>query len=105
MHAAMNCDAGHTIMMGFGDPLNEGIVFHATEAFIVEDDVIALCPVILLIDADLVIPGRPAFVNDAPIDIGALTDTCAENELLLVVVMAAATGDHERFDWSLFCSC
>ena len=68
---AVHHHRGQPVEVRLGDPLDEFIVLHETEALVVQHDVVALRPVRLFVNAHAMLAIR-AFANDGPFDIGPL---------------------------------
>ena len=94
VHGAVQ-DYCRSRLVSLRDCFHEGVVLYATKTFVVYDHVITLSPVLLGIDADLVVPGRAALVHDCPIHLRALTDATGNDYLLAVIVVAATTRDEQ----------
>ena len=97
VHGAVKLDAGD----GFVSVEDAGerlLVVHAGRALVVDDDVVALCPIHLVIDWQRRVRGLVVGPNDIHLHIRAALDALGDDEVLLRIVMAAATGDEEGFE-------
>ena len=92
---AMERDAAGAFLVRLGDPLDESVIFDTAETLVVDDDIVALRPVRLAVDADFVVATATAFMDDRPRDIRPFADARADDEFLYFVVVAAAASHHE----------
>ncbi len=100
VHGAVQNHGRHTrIPVSRGDPLYKGLVANGTETFVMHNHVKILDPVLLLVNRDFVGPPCAALVEDRPGHIGPFADALADNQLLLGVIMAAAAGNEQGFEW------
>ena len=95
VHGAMDHDGGHARAVGGDDLLDESFVADVGEAFVMNDDVVALGPARGREDADLMVGGGAAFVDDGPLHAGAGAHAFGDDLFLGLVVMTAAAGDQE----------
>ena len=102
VHAAVDQHAGQTLPVGFDDGFGPFGVLGIGEALVVHHDVVALVPVGLLIERDLAGGGGTALVDHHPLDAGPGGGALGDDQLLRLVVMAAAAGDQERLQVRIF---
>ena len=91
-------DAG--VAVGLGDVFDPIDIGHATETFVVNDNVVCLGPIFLFVDRNLDVTIGAALVFDVEGDVGPGGNALGDDAGLLAVVVAAAAGDDqctERF--------
>ena len=98
VHGAVHEHGGSALLVLDHDLLEERRVLDAGEALVVEDHVVALRPVGLRIDGDLVVRRRATLVDHGAVDLGPRRQPLGDHLLLSVVVVAAAPGDVEHLE-------
>ena len=98
VHRAVHEHGGGALLMLDHDLLEELRILDAGEALVVKDHVVALRPVGLRIDGDLVVGGRATLVDHGAVDLGPRRQPLGDHLLLSVVVVAAAPGDVEHLE-------
>jgi hypothetical protein len=97
VHGGVQNDGRNPRLVRCGDARDERGIGHHAEALVVHDDVVALRPFGIFVDAVLVFAGR-AFLQDGPLDVHPGGDALFEGLFLRRVVVETAAGDHERLD-------
>ena len=87
-------DAG--VAVGLGDVFDPIDIGHATETFVVNDNVVCLGPIFLFVDRNLDVTIGAALVFDVEGDVGPGGNALGDDAGLVAVVVAAAAGDDQR---------
>lgn len=105
MHGAVEEDGGGAFLVRFEDAVCPFDVLDFGEAFVMDDHVVSFGPIVVFVEGNLGIGGGAAFVDDRPIDIEvcAFGDAGGNDDFLVGVVVAAAAGDEEGFEFGARC--
>jgi hypothetical protein len=95
----VNEDGWHSFEVCLSNRFDEVVVRYSAKAFVVNDDVVLLCPAWLAVDRNFVIAPRAAFVDDIEVDADSLRQALLDDQLLIVVVVAATARDEESFEF------
>jgi hypothetical protein len=98
VHGAVNHHSGQTFLMDFSDGIDEVGVAHISEAFIMNNDIVAISPMRGFKSIDFNVGAGPALEHVIELDPGSRADPLGENSDLIGIIMAASTGDDQRPD-------
>ena len=98
VHRAVNQNRGHAFAVRFEDSLHPFHVGHVGKAFVVHDDIEALGPIRIVIQRNLGVGCLAALLHDGPFHVGPRRDAFAEDQLLPVVIVAAAARHQQGLD-------
>ncbi len=95
MHRAVNQDRWRPVLVRLEDAFEPLGISHASEAFVVDDDVKAIRPVGIFVERDLGVRRRATLLHDGPNNLRPSRDSLADDLLLPSVVVAAPAGDEQ----------
>src|SRR6478609_5093537 len=101
MHRAVDDHRGNAVAMLGQNILHKLRVVHIGEAFVVHHDVVAFGPAGLFVNTHAMLGGRSALLNNLPRYVSARAHAFGNDDLLLIIIMAAPTRDIESSEW--FC--
>src|SRR2546423_1194105 len=104
VHGAVEENSGFAGLVGFEDALDEVQILHVGGAFVVDDDIEIVGPAVFFVNAVAMSGLAIAFVDDHPLHVGAGGDAFGDDGFLVFVIVAAAAGDEEGFDWLISAS-
>jgi len=104
VHRAMDHHRGHAGLVYLGDTLHVGFVVGVGETFVVHHHVVAFGPVGILVQRNHRPGAAATFIDDLPIHLRVLRHAGDQRLALEYVIVAATTGDQQRFDRILFIS-
>ncbi len=90
MHRAVNDDCVSSIVMRLGNAANVLLACRVGKALVVNDNVVALCPVRILVQVNLSLRAITAFIHHSPLHINLLLFERALDLLSLKSVVVAA---------------
>ena len=95
VHRAVDEHGRHAVEMRLKDVVDVINLSDIREAFVVDDDIVSLCPLRILVEIKQDVTRRHALVEDGPLHLeGGMHVDHGWNQLSLsIVVMTAATGD------------
>ena len=99
VHRAVNNDRWNARPVDFGDFFDVFWIGRFGKTLVVNDHVKLLGPVWIVVKCDLGIGSFSTHVDDVKIDVGERSDARSQRIGLKKIIVAAPSGDDERFNW------